>query len=299
MKILIVRFTDQPAVNIVENISRHSKHDCSIITRDNLNIQNKSDIVFYYNVNDIFQPAVYKMLHSTQQQVAVGAQSWRLLLEKDWIDKLKLLNIVGVCSPSEEILSEVLKRLPAKVSAHTPFSADDRKFRETRTIDVNGRLRVGYVGTFREDKQYNVIVKPAFDALKGKIDLVIYGRASGKRLAHHQMIQAYNEMDCIVVGSKYESGPMPPIEAALCGRPTITTRCGMMEYTFKDGGAIFIDNNYESLVGAVNKFISNKQLCIDIGKEAKNILINDRSWSNSIEPQDKFFDEILNVSQEK
>lgn len=292
MNVLILRHTDQPAVNIVENIKLHSQHVCTVTDRNSLNITG-FDVVFYYNVNDVFQPAVYKMLKETQCPICVGAQSWRLTFEPGWIKQIKDLNIVGVCSPTFDILTVVRGIINTNVYKVTPFSADKVLFREVIPIKVEGALKVGYVGTFRTDKQYNKVVKPAFDILKHKIKLVIYGRASGNRLDHSEMYKAYNGMDCLVVGSKYESGPMPPLEAALCGRPTITTKCGMMLDIFGFGGAKFIDNTYQSLVNAITFFIDNRQRCVDMGICAKNIISNSKSWGIIIKNQDVFFDEVV------
>ena len=292
MKVLIVRYTDQPAVNIVENISLHSKHTCTIQGRNNLNIK-RFDVVFYYNVNDVFQPDVYKMLKETQYPICVGVQSWRLIFEPEWIKKIQNLNIIGACSPTHDILNPVSKIINTNIYKVTPFSADKRFFKEIKSIKTEGILHVGYVGTFRTDKCYNIVVKPAFGILKSKIKTIIYGKASGDRLDHTEMYKAYNNMDCLVVGSEYESGPMPPLEAALCGRPTITTRCGMMLNVFESGGAKFIDNNYKSLVDAITFFINNRQACIDMGVSAKDILNNYKSWDNIIKLQDAFFDEVM------
>ena len=295
MKILIVRFNDQPAVNIVENIQKYSKYNCDITTRNDLNICNRADVVFYYNVNDLFQPIVFNMLKKTQQPICTGIQSWRLIFEPEWVSKINLLNIKGICSPSKKILDAALKIVNVSIGVVTPFSADTGLFKEKIRINPESVLRVGYVGTFREDKRYNEVVKPAFDIVKNNVHLIIFGKASGKRLSHSEMVNAYNNMDCIVCGSKFESGPMPLIEAGLCGRPAITTRCGMTEDIFNDITSIFIDGDYRSLVDAINVFIKNKGICIRKGQMSKDRIIKSWSWDNLITYQDKFFEEVFNV----
>jgi len=296
MKILILRYTDQPAVNICKNMAVYSNYSSIIMNRDYSDLDG-FDVVFYYNVNDIMKDNIYNRLKNSNQKICVGAQSWRLLLEPGWLNKFKALdNIAGICSPSKEILAEVIKQVNKDlVYKWTPFSADTELFKETTPIRSEGKLRVGYIGTFREDKKYLKVVKPAFDALKNEIELVIYGRASGKRLSIDKMYKAYNKMDCLVVGSKYESGPMPPLEAALCGRSTITTRCGFMENVFDDSTSIFIDGNSESLVEAMKVFINDRQSCIDKGARSKNRMLNEWNWKNVIKYQDDFFEGVKNV----
>jgi len=296
MKVLIVRYNDQPAVNIVDNMTMFSRYRCDVRTRDRLDVSGY-DVVFYYNINDIFTTNVYDMLVKTQTHICVGAQSWRFTFESEWIDKFPNLNVIGVCSPTGEILDAVLKRIPPVVSAVTPFSADRRFFTETDSIRTEGKLRVGYIGTFREDKRYLDIVKPAFDQLKGQVEFNIIGKASGKRVEHTKMVEEYNTMDCLVVGSKYESGPMPPLEAALCGRPTITTKCGMMQDVFEMSGAIFISGDYNALVNTIKMLMIDRDLCISIGQDAKNRLMYEWDWSTLMKKQDDFFERVYNARE--
>lgn len=289
MRVLIIRHTDQPAVNIVDNISTYSRHECKIQGRDNFNFD--ADVVFYYNVNDVLQPGIYKVLRESNQPICVGIQSWRLFFEEGWLDKIKLLNIIGVCSPINKLLKKAIKKINTNCYAITPFTADKRLFKETKKINVNEKLKVGYVGTFRADKRYNDIVKPAFSKFKNEIELILIGRVSGKRMSIDKMHEAYNNMDCLVVGSKYESGPMPPMEAALCGRPTITTRCGLMEDVFDATTSIFI-NDVNGLEDAIDMFVKNKELCYDMGQKSRERVANSWTWENLIKLQDSFFDEV-------
>jgi glycosyltransferase involved in cell wall biosynthesis len=292
MKILIIRHTDQPAVNICDNIKKFSSHDCKIINRDEVFLDKHGvDLIFYYNVNDLFQPETYAMLLSSRVPICVGLQSYRILFEVDWVAKFLKLNIIGVCSPSKEIINKFISEVGYMLDVynHTPFSADERYFSVKSPIQSEGKLRVGYVGSFRDDKKFLEVIKPALDMLKDKIEPVIYGRASGKRLGHKDMSFGYNNMDCLVVGSSHESGPMPPLEAALCGRPTITTRCGMMEDVFDNDSACFIDGNYKSLAAAIDLLYNNRLLCKEKGANARRRMFTFWNWKNLIEHQDNFF----------
>ena len=295
MRILILRYTDQPAVNICKNMAAYSKHGSIIMDRNYSNL-NGFDVVFYYNVNDIMKDDIYRRLKNSDQKICVGAQSWRLLLEPGWLEKFRVLNnVVGVCSPSKLILAEVIKQVDKDlVYKWTPFSADTELFKETQPIRLDGKLRVGYVGTFREDKKYLEVVKPAFDALKDEIELVIYGRAGGKKLPINRMCEAYNEMDCLVIGSKYESGPMVGLEAALCSRMTISTDCGFMKEAFDEKSAIFIDHSSDSLIAAIRKILNNREFCVILGKNAYKRVKSIWNWETLIKMQDDFFEAVYN-----
>lgn len=300
MKILILRHTDQPAMNICKNIAKYSKHDCIIVDRDFRHLDG-FNVVFYYNVNDLVydnRKEYYKKIQDSNYKIAVGVQSHRVL-DFGLMDRIKSLNnIVGICSPKQSTMDEVKRALKGKDFIYnlTPFSADSNIFKPKREISNNGRLKVGYVGSDTPNKRFNDVIKPAFEILKDEVELLLYGKV-GKRVAHSNMCDEYNKMDCLVVSSlrngsfeRVETGPMPPLEAALCGRPSITTRCGIMPETFNDSEALFHDATVDGLVNSIMKFVKSRKLCKKMGMKARKRMLTDRSWQKLIKHQDDFFD---------
>jgi glycosyltransferase involved in cell wall biosynthesis len=312
MKILIVRYTDQPAMNICKNIAKYSKYDCIIVNRD-VDIRlyyDNYDVIFYYNINDLVYDSVmpiYNTIKKSNYKICVGVQSHRIF-DFGFIPRVKSLNnIVGFCSPKSSTMEELQEALDHKdlIYTLTPFTADESLFKHKKDVNFNGKLRVGYVGSDTPNKRFNDVIKPAFEILKDEIDPLLYGKV-GKRVPHSEMCDEYNKMDCLVVSSsrngsarRVETGPMPPIEAALCGRPTITTRCGIMPETFDDNQAIFHDASIEGLVKAIRTFVRNRKLCKEMGLRARQKVLTDRSWPVLVTHQDDFFQrvykEIVNV----
>lgn len=311
MKVLIIRPNDQPGVNISKNIVKYSKHDCTVITRDMdlRSYYDDYDVVLYHNLNDIIydnRKHVYNMVKNSDYKISVGVQSHRVL-DRGFMPRVDALdNIVGICSPTENHLMEVKQALNNKdlVYVVTPYSADEELFKPTREIDESGRdkLKVGFVGSYTACKQFRLVTEAAFRILKDEVEPLLYGQV-GKRIPHNKMCEEYNKMDCMVVSSlvnevrPHETGPVPPIEAAMCGRPTITTECGQMPTTFDDTQAIFYDGTVDGLVSALKKFVGSRKLCKEMGQNARTQMLTVRSWKNIIKPQDLFFEKVYERSQ--
>lgn len=303
MRVLILRLTDQPATNICKNIARYSKHDCVVGHRDtNLNTcYNDYDLIFYYNINDLVydnRRQLYNMLQKSRYKICTGIQSHRVL-DFSLMGRVRDLKaIVGICTPKASTMDEIKEAIDHKdlVYTVTPFSADQELFRPEQEISTSGKLRVGYVGSDTPNKRFNDVIKPVLNILKDEVEPHLYGRV-GKRVAHGDMCKEYNKMDCLVVSSHRpqgpsETGPMPPMEAALCSRPTITTRCGLMSDTFNEDEAIFHDATVEGLVAALRKFIDSRELCREMGLKARQRILTDRSWNELIKFQDEFFEQV-------
>lgn len=303
MKILIIRHTDQPAVNICKNIAKHSKYDCTVIDRSQP-IPKGYDVIFYYNINDLVydnRKNFYNKMQKSDYRISVGIQSHRVL-DYGLMHRVdNLVNIVGICTPTPTNLIEIQDALGYKdlVYGVTPFSADSDKFRLTTEIDEtsDGKLKVGYVGSFTPNKRFKPVVLPALEVLKSEVTPLLYGQV-GRRVAHGDMYKEYNKMDCLIVSSlvnkkrPHETGPMPPMEAALCGRATVTTRCGQLPSIFNEDQALFYNGASEDLVVALRQFIKDRKLCKQMGINAKKQMEGPKGWPNVIKAQDKFFEEV-------
>jgi glycosyltransferase involved in cell wall biosynthesis len=164
------------------------------------------------------------------------------------------------------------------------------------------KLRVGFVGSFTSCKNFKTVTEVAFNILKDEVEPMLYGRV-GKRVDHKDMYKEYNKMDCMVVSSKvnekrpYETGPVPPLEAALCGRPTVTTRCGQLPYTFDDTQALFYDGTVEGLVNSLKIFINDRKLCKEMGRNAREQMLGPAGWPNIVKTHDRFFERVYERSK--
>ena len=94
-----------------------------------------------------------------------------------------------------------------------------------------------------------------------------------------ELYKLYNRADCFIMTSIQEGQPVSALEAACCGLPIFSTRCGGVEdYITSGNGRIFDITDYKMFASALNdflndKFIFNKELIrkniiTKFGKEA-------------------------------
>lgn len=288
MKILINRYTDQPAVNICNSVKRYSHNDVIVSNRDCNPNNYDVDIVYYYNICDLFKDNIYRLARSCKYPICVGVQSYKLLFQ-DNFSIIKDLNIQVVGCLNDDLtnkVSSILRQkydigIPVVTTAHT---ADDTQFRKTSEISKTS-LTVGWIGTYRDDKRFEAMMKPIMAKFKNRIKFKIGGKA-GKKIPYEQMNSYYNNIDLYVCTSKYEGAPIPPFEACLCGRATISTPVGLMKSFVPEK---YQFNDIDQLSQLLEMFINDKELAYKYGKEFESRYRYWR-WSSIINQTDKMFE---------
>jgi glycosyltransferase involved in cell wall biosynthesis len=112
---------------------------------------------------------------------------------------------------------------------------------------------VGFLGVNYSRKRSNIIIQAADRAGVPFVD----GRRSCTKLSQghkppewlEDPLDFYKRISCYVVASFIDTGPLPPQEALLCGRPVITTCTGMMPEVVTEGtNGLFYDGFVPDLV---------------------------------------------------
>lgn len=81
-----------------------------------------------------------------------------------------------------------------------------------------------------------------------KVPLVISDTGSKVVLPHDEMPTWYSRITAYVCASNHEGTPNPPLEAMACGRPVITTRCGIMPRVISHGiNGFFCERTQEDI----------------------------------------------------
>jgi hypothetical protein len=124
----------------------------------------------------------------------------------------------------------------------------------TRPPSFPPRLTLGWCGNSRagrgEIKGLHIIQEACKEA---DVDLVI-ADLQNKLIPHEEMPSWYASIGAYICASTMEGTPNPPLEAMACGRPVLTTRCGIMPRVVVDGAnGYFIMPEVESIVNAINK----------------------------------------------
>lgn len=273
MEILIISsdYESLPHKTIVDNIVKHLPEYRFSIYRS-INPNCNADVIYFLNIMDIIKNGYYPK-NAGNIPSCTSIRSHRSFQE--YPEKLKeiLPHFKAISGDNWKMLSNV--DFPNKFI--TPHAADESKFQETQPIDSNSKkLTVGYVGSFRDDKQYKIFQK-ATKKLGNKIVIKLAGKVS-KKLAFDDMCEYYASVDCIVCCSKQEGGPTPPLEAALCGRSTITTDVGFMKEAFGNT-ATFFDGTEKDLIQKIEFLINHRHFLIELGQKAKKRIKNQWNWA--------------------
>ena len=71
----------------------------------------------------------------------------------------------------------------------------------------------------------------------------------------------YNRADCFIMTSIQEGQPVSALEAACCGLPVFSTRCGGVEdYVTEDIGRIYDITDYKNFAKGLSDFLEGKSI---------------------------------------
>ena len=127
-----------------------------------------------------------------------------------------------------------------------PFSFDTARFTHLPYPDT---FTVGYLGADKSHKGFDQV-----DAACKTLNIPCVG---ARRTSHEDGPYArrepdfYRQISCYAAIPSHESGPLPPIEAQLCGRPAVVSPVGMMPYIFSLGAGGALAEAEDSLVAGL------------------------------------------------
>ncbi len=296
MKILIVSsdYNSQPHKSIVDNIIKYiPEHEFDIYPCRPRKFFD-ADIIYHLNIMDVIKYGTY----SSDMPSCVSIRSHRALQEyRAHLDVL-LPYFKAVSGDNEKMLhfsipAEMFKD-PNYGFFVTPHSADPEVFKETNPINLTPRkIIVGYVGSFRDDKQYDIFQEACKEAKNFVIPKVV-GKVSHK-IPYDQMCTFYNSIDVLVCCSKQEGGPSPPLEAALCGRPIITTDVGFMRKAFGQYASYF-NGSVAHLATKLRYFHDNREHLVKMGISAKKVISTKWTWKKLIVNYKEMFEYVASSS---
>lgn len=101
-------------------------------------------------------------------------------------------------------------------------------------------------------------------------------------------LEAYVDADVYVLPSVYETFPNTVLEACACGAPVIVTdRCGIYDLIKKVG--YVVEYNKDQLQDAMYEILDNEVKRMKFGYAARELVINEFSWDNSMEKLEKIY----------
>jgi glycosyltransferase involved in cell wall biosynthesis len=151
-----------------------------------------------------------------------------------------------------------------------------------KDIKKTNSFIVGWVGNINPDyhggaKGFYDIVKP----LSEKMSNVGFYFAdwSNSIISQEEMNNFYNSIDVLIVASIKEGQPMPPVEAAACGIPTISTKVGIIPELIEDGiNGYIINRSIDEFERIINYLSANRKVLAKMRKDCLRIINENWRW---------------------
>jgi glycosyltransferase involved in cell wall biosynthesis len=298
---LLGEFPSQPIMNTANSIERHSNNDADILHRFSNLSQIDADVIYYMNILDLLlHKEAYSQIENEKKKYKIcgTVRSYRIVQDKNIQSKLRELEkYIDVLSfTNKELLDSVDFNGIKMITGDAP---DETNFKQLTEVSTSDKLKLGYVGTFREDKRYKQVISPLVKKYEQIVSVDIVGKA-GNIIPYNEMNRFYNSIDVLLMSSRYEGTSMPPLEAALCGRMSITTSCPVMGEVFDSLSATLIglSDNPSSTIAAFEDAIldiySHRQDAVMKGQNAKKAVQEKRGWGDVITDYDSMFEECIN-----
>lgn len=178
---------------------------------------------------------------------------------------------------------------------YTPNGVDPDIFKPLNKNN-NSKFVVGFVGKNTPWKNFESIIKPAFNkANKGNMILLAHQNRYRNAISQEEMIKIYNQMHAYIMASGREEGtPNPILEASACGIPIVGSKFGNMpELVTNTVNGFLCDLRIERYVWCINYLADRKEECLEMGRNARLEILNKWSWKIQAENYRKTFRKVL------
>jgi glycosyltransferase involved in cell wall biosynthesis len=187
------------------------------------------------------------------------------------------LRSFDACHVLNPFYLDLLKAWDIKNVNLIPNGVDVKKYHPLPETCGSKKFKVLFIGRFAYEKGVDVLCK-AIDLLNkshellNDVEFTLVGRGPlapvvqqtadkysnvkiERFVAEENLINVYNSHNIFVLPARFETFPLPPLEAQACGLPIITSDIpGTKEQIAKNTGAIVGVGNYKALAEAIAKY---------------------------------------------
>jgi glycosyltransferase involved in cell wall biosynthesis len=297
-----------------------NEFDIDLIDSNTFNKYEKTERVFDYDlVYLLFHPmlkkkSVYRLAHNRRHPkpklitIVTGFPTIKPIFYNKPNDfynaKNNFLRMARFCSGILANNIKSLKDLKSIYSGRTfyaPRGVDPDVFYPMEKKD--GKFTVAYVGKPVPQKGLNEVIRPACE--KTGCKLILNDRNYTNALGPDEMREFYNQADVYLVASSIDGTPNPALEAAACGKPIISNPIGNMpEFISNWENGIFINQDVTDrdlmiikYSYALKRLKEDRDKCKEMGKNARQTILDNWTWEKVTENERKIFREILNGVQ--
>ncbi len=226
----------------------------------------------------------------------------------------------AICATSHTI-KEFLNPVTNKPVQVIPFGVDVTEFckKEVNSLFDKNTFVVGCIKALEELYNIDVLIK-AFASLKQKypektLKLLIIGEGSQMeylkkltadlsmsndvvftgRIAFSEVATYFNMLDVLVNISDYESFGVSVIEAMACEKPVVATNTGGLKEIIENGnfGSLVEIGDVDQTAAEIEKYMLNESLKQEVGKAAREKVIQKYNWNNNIQQMISVYNQLL------
>lgn len=274
--------------NIAKGIQKYSKHHCIVRTP------------FEISKEDIDTCSVVISMDELNAWNKISDRR-KLIMKRNGLKTIVLIHNIAKHFPDPKIFDMIVptnRNLLAKAKRTYPESsnirlmftaADADLFRE---VELPKIFKVGWAGS------YNCPVKRTHFLKDLNYGVSIRGSDSSKFLvknrSQNDIRDFYKSISVLVCLSKAEGGPLPPMEAASCGRAVISTSMGQMPDLLEERWLVPVDNPIELMNEKLKLLEGNPKLLRKVGKRNAREVRKNWSWKVRAKQWDKLIEEVVN-----
>lgn len=208
-----------------------------------------------------------------------------------------------LCATSNTI-KNFIKPVSAKQVTVIPFGVNVNTFRKSNFENPFGEnaFVIGSIKPLEEIYNNHILIQ-SFALLSAKhhnMRLMIIGEGSEEhklkelcdklnvsdkvmftgRIPFEKISQYFNMLDVLANLSEYESFGVSVIEAMACEKPVVVTNVGgLKEVVVDDTVGLKVEpGNVDQTVAAIENLVLNKELCIIMGKNAREHVLKNYNW---------------------
>ena len=114
-------------------------------------------------------------------------------------------------------------------------------------------------------------------------------------ISHKELPSYYSSADIFILTSSYESFSNAILEAMSCALPIIGTNVGWLPNLIANGknGFLVESNNIEELKNSILNLLNDKELCEEMGKRNREIVVKKYDWLKSAEKFKNIYESLL------
>ena len=233
-----------------------------------------ADVIFLFGYPIYTKHGLFK---DQADRLMVGVWDSAYLEDGRTCDRLSKARAT-VCFNSAIYAVACARGLQNAVLVTPPIGVDPVTFIPSIRKQQDGKIRLGFVGDLdRPNKRLDLIT-----ALMGKLPPFVEfvftdqpGKKDQRLLTDASLVRYYQVLDCLLSVSDYEGGPLPPLEAAACGVPSIATPVGILPEFIEPGvNGLLINGNLHELSSAVIRLLYEKDLLARMKRAARQHALN-------------------------